>query len=65
MAKTVEVALELNKEQILEHPEEHERKSLDSFEQTVSKKMDFNDSAHKDSEGRNTVEKTYIVLENT
>lgn len=46
--------------------EEHDlKKSLDCFEQTISRNMDFNDFASKDSEVRNTGEKTHTSLENT
>lgn len=42
--------------------EEHERKSLDCFEQTIGRYMDLNASANEEPV-KNTEEKIYNVLE--
>lgn len=47
--------------------EDHNRKSLDFLEETVSRNMDIKDSlpVKAQKEVRNMVEKTCVVLENT
>lgn len=50
MPKNVAVALQLGNRHRLVHFEEHDRQSLDCFEQTVSRNKDIGSSTSEDSE---------------